>query len=151
MPSNGSRDLALLAARLKVTGNRTLRLQMTRGLRAAAKPLIEDVKTAAREKLPRSGGLNEQVAGQKVSVSVRTGARTAGVRLLTSAPDTAQTDAGFVRHPTFGRRGKGQWRRQEIPAAKGWWSDTLANDAPKVTAEMLAVMEAVAIEIQAGL
>jgi hypothetical protein len=147
MAGNGSRELAALAARLKAAGARDLRLQLLRGLKEGAKPLIPAVQAAARDQLPKSGGLNEQVASQKVSVSVRTGARTAGVRLTTTAPDTAQTDAGFVRHPVFGRRGKGQWRTQQIPAAVGWWSKTLANSAGEVTPELVKVMEEVAVKI----
>jgi hypothetical protein len=148
MAGNGSAELAALAARLKATGSGGLRLQLLRGLKSGAAPLIPLVQQAARDQLPKSGGLNEQVASQKVSVSVRTGARTAGVRLTTTAPDTAQTDAGFVRHPTFGRRGKGSWRTQQIPAAVGWWSKTLAASAPKVAPEMNRVLAEVAAQLQ---
>jgi hypothetical protein len=70
--------------------------------------------------------------------------------MKTTAPDTAQTDDGFVRHPTFGRRGKGQWRTQEIPAAAGWWSVTLARESPAVTPAVLRVMEAAAARVQAA-
>lgn len=158
---NGSAQLRALALRLKAAPTE-LRVQLPRGLRVAASPLIADVKAAARDKLPRAGGLNEQVAGQRVSVSVRTGARTAGVRLTTTAPDTQQTDSGYVRHPVFARRREGPvqkgksrvrgtgetWVRQEIPNATGWWSQTLADDAPKVTPAILAVMENVGGMIQ---
>lgn len=146
MSNNGSRDLAVLSAHLKGT---PLRLPMVRGLKSAAKPMIGEVQAAARAKLPRRGGLNEQVAGQRVTISVRTGARTAGVRLLTSAPDTAMTDAGFVRHPVFGHRDR--WKRQSIPNAAGWWTDTCEASAPKVKAEMLAVMETYAAAIRVGM
>jgi hypothetical protein len=146
-----------------------LRRELMRGLKSGAAPLIPLVKEAAREKLPKGGGLNEQVASQKVRVAVRTGARTAGVRLVTTAPDTSQTNAGFVRHPVFERsydmatgkrvgsgtsgshrpRGKNaRWVRQEIPAAAGWWSETLARAAPVVTPELRAVMTLIADRIQ---
>jgi hypothetical protein len=151
MPGNGSRELAALAARLKATGNKGLRTQLLRGLKTGAAPLIVAVKDSAREKLPKGGGLNEQVAGQRVRVSVRTGARTAGVRLLTTAPDTAQTNSGFVRHPVFNRRnaeGKRIFVRQELPNATGWWTDPLTAGAPLVTPELTAVMVRVAREIQ---
>lgn len=144
--ANGSIELAALAARLKVAGAGGLRVQLLRGLKSGAAPLIGEVQAAARAQLPKSGGLNEQVAGQKVKVSVRTGARTAGVRLTTTAPDTAQTDAGFVRHPVFGNRSK--FVTQSIPAAEGWWSKTLAARSPDVTVALLAAMEAVSVEIQ---
>jgi len=145
----GSEQLAALAARLKVTGEKGLRTQLLRGLKSGAEPLVKKVADAAREQLPHGGGLNEQVAGQKVKVQVRTGARTAGVRMTTTAPDTSQTDSGFVRHPVYGNRKK--WVTQQIPAAKGWWSQTLADGGSDVTPELLKVMEETATAIQAGI
>ena len=142
----GSAQLAALAVRLKVAGDKTLRVELLRGLKSGADPLVKAVAEAARNQLPKRGGLNEQVAGQKVKVQVRTGARTAGVRLTTEAPDTSQADTGFVRHPVFGNRSR--WVTQQIPKAKGWWSVTLANGAPDVTPELMAAMERVAAQIQ---
>ena len=101
---SGSAQLAALAVRLKAQGDKTIRPQMLQGLKAGAAPCTVAVKAAATEKLPHGGGLNIQVAGQKVTVSVRTGARTAGIRMNTTAPDTKQTDAGGVRHPVFSRK-----------------------------------------------
>ena len=146
---SGSAQLAALAVRLKVAGDKTLRRELLRGLKSGAEPLVKKVADAAREQLPHGGGLNEQVASQKVKVQVRTGARTAGVRMTTTAPDTAMTDSGFVRHPVYGNRKK--WVVQEIPAAKGWWSKTLADGASDVQPELAAAMERVALEIQAGI
>lgn len=155
MPArNGSMELHALAARLKAEGDGALRLQMLRGLKEAAKPLVKDVHDAAEAKLPKRGGLNDQVAGQKVTVSVRTGARTAGVRLVTRAPDTAQADQGFVRHPVFNRRngaGKRIFVRQEVPHAAGWWSQTLANSGSTVTARLLRVMTDVGAQLRGRL
>jgi hypothetical protein len=144
---NASAELAGIAARLKAEGARGLRLQLLRGLKAAAAPLIDDVHEAARRQLPKSGGLNERVAAQKVKVSIRTGARIAGVRLTTSQLDTKETDQGYVRHPTFGRRGPADWKQTDAPAARGWWSETLAHAAPKATPELLKVMTEVSAEI----
>ena len=101
---SGSAQLAALAVRLKAQGDATIRPKLLQGLKAGAAPCIAAVKAAAIDKLPHNGGLNEQVAGQKITVSVRTGARTAGIRMNTSAPDTKQTDEGGVRHPVFGRK-----------------------------------------------
>ena len=146
--SNASVQLHAIAVHLKEAGERDLRLALTRGLKTGAAPLIPLVNDAAIRQLPKTGGLNKQVASQRITVSVRTSAKTAGVRLTTKAPDTAQTDAGYVRHPTFGRRGKGQWKTQPIPAAKGWWSKTLRKAAPVVTPALLRVMRDIAREIQ---
>ena len=51
----------------------------------------------------------------------------------------------------YGDGTKVKWVSQEIPAAKGWWSETLANGAPVVTPELLAVMERISAQIQGGL
>lgn len=146
---SGSEQLAALGARLKVAGGGGLRVQLLRGIKQGADPLVGAVYYAALNQLPKRGGLNVQVAKQKVTVSVRTGARTAGVRMTTTAPDTKQTDSGYVRHPMFGDRKK--WIKQEIPAAVGWWSETLQRESPKVTKDVLAVMKEVSVAIQAGL
>ena len=148
--SPGSAQLAALGKRLKQAGARDLRLELIRGLKAGAAPIVPAVKQAARDQLPKSGGLNEQVASQKVTVSVRLAGKTAGVRLQTTAPDTAQTDSGFVRHPIYGRRGKGQWRTQSIPRARGWWSQTIPKKAPEVTAALTAAQTRVGAKVQSG-
>jgi hypothetical protein len=144
---NDSAELAALGQRLKRAGGPGgLRPALIGGLRSAAAPLVPAVKDAARSQLPKSGGLNEQVAGQDVKVTVRLTGKAAGVRLTTTAPDTKQTDSGYVRHPVFGKK---PWVRQEIPAAKGWWSGTLARKGPAVTAELKAVQAAITVEIMA--
>jgi len=168
---SGSEQLAALAVRIKAAAPTGLRVELLRGLKEGAKPLIPKLHDAAIAQLPHTGGLNEQVAGQKVTVQVRTGAKTAGVRLKTTAPDTKQTDEGWVRHPVFSmkttdRQGKTariakvdghysqtakvKWVTQQIPAAKGWWSDTLAKSGPEVTPALMAAMETVAVQIQGG-
>lgn len=145
--ATASDELRLVAVRLKVAGAGGLRTELLRGLRTAAKPLIPKVQAAAKAKLPKGGGLNEQVASQKISVSIRTGAKSAGVRLTTTALDTKQTDAGYVRHPVFGT-----WRpgmpAQQIPDAAGWWSGTLAAEGPSVTPALVAVIDSVNWAIQ---
>lgn len=169
----GSEQLAALAARIKAQAPSGLRVELLRGMKEGAQPLVTAVHDAAIEQLPHRGGLNEQVAGQKVAVSVRTGAKTAGVRMTTTAPDTKQTDSGYVRHPVFSRKMKTadgttvhggrlsptaergtfdaapvKWVTQDIPKAKGWWTTTLTEGAPLVTPALMAAMESVAVKIQ---
>ena len=149
MPNaEASAQLRLVAVKLKAAGAGGLRLQLMRGLKAGAAPLIPAVQSAARSQLPKGGGLNEQVADQKVTVSVRTGAATAGVRLTTTAPDTSQTDSGYVRHPTFGHRDR--WVTQQIPDAVGWWSATLAAQGGAVSVELVKVIAEMTDLINAG-
>lgn len=149
MPASGSVELRAISERLKAAGSGDVRLQMIRGLRVAAQPLVPAVGNAALRQLPKQGGLNQQVAGQKVTVSVSTAARTAGVRLKTTAPDTAMTDAGFVRHP-LPRNNRSRWITQSIPAAAGWWSGTLQRLSPAITPALVTVMRTVAAQIEGG-
>jgi hypothetical protein len=142
MPGNASLELRSIAGRLRAAGDKGNLNALRKGLRAGAGPLIPAVRQAAIAKLPKTGGLNQQVAGQQVKVSVRMSARTADVRLTTTAPDTAMTDSGFVRHPTYGNRSR--WITQQIPDAAGWWSDTLARKSVEVTPVLLAELERVA-------
>lgn len=145
-----SQRLHAIAAELKAQGERGLKRRMNSTLRAAAVPLVDAVREAAREKLPKKGGLNEQQAEQAIRVMVLSGARTAGVRIRTSTRGSMQTDKGFVRHPVFG-----EWKpnmpSQQIPQATGWWSYTLYRKSPEVTPLILAEMNRVARQIQGGL
>jgi hypothetical protein len=149
--------LAAIAGRLRAAGDRENLLALRRGLRAGAAPLVPAVKAAAMRQLPRAGGLNRQVAGQRVTVATRLTARSANVRLHTTAPDTRQTNAGYVRHPVFDRGvsrsllgSKTKWVRQEIPAASGWWSTTLAVKSAEITPVLIGEMRRVAAMVEAG-
>lgn len=146
---DGTTQLRELGAKLKAAGASGIRLQLIRGLKEAAKPLPAAVKAVALADLPKTGGLNAQVAGQKITTSVRLSGTSAGVRLTTTAPDTRQTDNGYVRHPTFGH--KGRWVTQSIPEATGWWSGTLLIKSQEQAPKILAVMEAVNLQVNAGL
>jgi hypothetical protein len=144
-----SQRLHAIAGRLRVEGQRGLRLEMNRTLRAGAAPLVTAVRGAARTQLPHSGGLAELEASQPIRVSVLTGARNAGVRISTRTRGSSQTDKGYVRHPVFG-----EWRpdmpAQQIPQAAGWWTATLTRGSPAVTPLLLAEMNRVGARIQSG-
>lgn len=152
-----SRQLAEIAARLKATGDRGLRLQMMRGLKAGTKPLIDQARERARETLPHSGGLNDREADQPILASVRTGARTAGVRVVARKLGGYQADRyGYVRHPVFGKvraDGRRVWAKEPVqtPDAVGWFTNTFASGAGEVTPQLLKVLEETAAAIQGGL
>lgn len=147
MPENASARLAGIATRLRVLGDKGLTSEFRAALRAAAKPLVDEVQAAARSTLPKGGGLNEHVARQKVTVSMPLAPRTAAVRLRQPYFDAKQTDRGYVRHPRFGDRRKGSWFATQTPQSLGWWTNTLRAAGPKVTAELIAVMKAIEVEI----
>lgn len=132
-----SRQLEVVGLRLKAAGAGGLKLALTREIKAAAKPLIEDVKQAAESELPKAGGLNEWVAGGKFSSSVRYTGAQIGVRIVASARHSKRggtsqfgTDRGTFRHPVFGHLDR--WTTQEL-ATPGWFSKTLEQKAPETT------------------
>lgn len=146
---NASAQLREIAVRLREAGDGALFNSVRAEIRAAARPLVDAVHEAALEKLPKSGGLNEYVAAQHVTISTRTGPRTAGVRLTgpRKMRSGGQTDSGYVRHPVFGDAEV--WRSTEYPPMAGWWTDTLAARSPEVTARIGGVIDRVNRWIQA--
>lgn len=142
--SPASQRLHAIAARLRAEGQIGVQREMAATLRAVAQPLVNEVRGAAYVSLPKRGGLNEEQGNQKITVSVLTGARTAGVRIRTRTPGSLQTDQGFVRHPTP----SGKWVRQEIPEARGWWSETLARGSRRLTPALVATMDRISRRIQ---
>lgn len=139
---NGSAELAALSARLKAAGAGGIKLQMVRALKAAGKPVVGDLKAAAAADLPKRGGLAARVAGQPIKVSVRTTVKTAGVSIRAKY---TRTNSGTWRHPVFGNTGV--WKEQTYAPAKGWFDKTAEKDTPAAKAEMLAVLEMVAIGV----
>jgi hypothetical protein len=71
MTVNGPRALAILASEFRALGYRDLKLQLARGTRKAGKPLMEQARANARDRLPKGGGLNELVANEKIAVRNR--------------------------------------------------------------------------------
>ncbi len=138
---DGSVELAALSARLKAAGAGGIKLQMVRALKAAGKPVVDDLKVAAAADLPKRGGLAARVAGQPITVSVRTTGATAGVSIRAKY---TRTNSGTWRHPVFG---SGIWVTQSYAPAKGWFDKTAEKDTPAARAEMLAVLEMVAIGV----
>lgn len=144
-----SQRLHDIATRLKAEGERGLRLEMNRTIRAIAQPLVDAVRAEAREKLPKSGGLAEVQAEQAIRIAIVTGSRSAGVRIRTKTRGSMQTDKGYVRHPVFG-----EWRKdmpsQEIPEATGWWSATLAARSAAITPLIVKAMNRIASRAARG-
>lgn len=118
-------DFLRLSKKLKAAGRGDLRKELNKSLKAPAKRIIPATRKVAKAKLPKRGGLAARVAKAPQRVQVRTGASTAGVRVVVGgrggAPRTLDQQ-GTVRHPVFGNEGK--WVEQRVPSARGWFSDT---------------------------
>jgi hypothetical protein len=149
-PAN--KELALLAIRLKAAGDGGLRRELLAGLRAGVRPVIPALQAAARADLPKGGGLNEWVAASKFSVRNRLSPFTAGVQIVNqSKTGTSRrggsgsvqfgSDRGVVRHPVFGHKDR-RWTETKVRG--GWFTDTVEQHLPQITAEVTAVLTGVA-------
>lgn len=145
--SDASAQLLRIAAGLRAAGNGAAMRQISGVIRDQARPLTLYTAKAALDQLPHKGGLNRVIADQPVSVSVRTGATSASVSLVMRHHDAATTDLGYVRHPTFGGD---PWVTEQIPRARGWWSDTLERRSEEITPYIWRAMVQVADAIQRG-
>lgn len=151
----GARAFYELSKRLKEvggTGKGSLRNEMQKALKRAAKPLPKAVKAAAREQFPQAGGLNERIAKRTPTVSTRTGAKTAGVRIQDKKTDPRMSAQGRIPHPVFGRRGKPKnggknFVIQVAPKVQGYFGETLADQAPEVREAIVDVMAEYAKQI----
>lgn len=144
---DGADKLEVLSRRLKAAGDSELRRELYRGLNRATKPLKEAAKRAARQDLPRRGGLNELVASARFSTRTRGGGRTPGVSLTASkaGTDLRWIDRGKLRHPVFGRS---TWVNQTVPA--GWFTKTLEAEGPAVRKELVTVLDDIARRLGRG-
>lgn len=106
---------------------------MRKGLRSSAGPARKRIKAAAKEWLPKEGGLAAWVAKLSVTAAVRVTGRKAGVTLKGgrnsqgARSDIRAIDAGRVRHPEWGRRYSGAWHLQTV--RPGFFTETAATDA----------------------
>lgn len=148
----GANQLADLARDLKSEANgREIRRDLLKGIRDAAKPLAKEAAPkAAREGLPKKGGLNEYVASSKFAVRTRTSGKSAGVRIVGSKPpkhDLAAMDRGALRHKVYGHD---VWVHQSI--TPGWWTDGMSDEVvlAAMRKEVLAVLDEVARRIARG-
>lgn len=141
----GAEDFIRLSKALKHAGRTEMRKELNAGLKRAAKPLIAKTRAEARQRLPQRGGLAERVAKAPQRVQVRTGARTAGVRIVVagSAKGPRNANRGFIRHPVFGNREV--WVEQKVPA--GWFDDPLKASAPEVRNDLEKVLESIADQV----
>ncbi|HET8716668.1 MAG TPA: hypothetical protein VFM50_02870 [Nocardioidaceae bacterium] len=101
-----------------------------RGIRKATKPARKAIKVAARETLPKSGGLNVWVSRISILAQVRLSGRKAGVKLkggrnsLGGRSDITAIDRGRVRAPSWGHRNANSWHT--VTVKPGFFTDTAA-------------------------
>ena len=141
----GAEEFIRLSKALKHAGQTELRKELNRSLRAAAKPLIPKARAEALRRLPSKGGLAKQVSKEPMRVQVRTGATTAGVRIVVGRKQGGARAAnrGFIRHPVFGNREV--WVDQKVPA--DWFDEPLTKSAPEVRRALEGAMNDIAEQV----
>lgn len=128
------------ARALNEAGDRQLKLAFGRGLRAAAKPLGDQMVQGLAAKMPRRGGLSARVAGSKVSIRASTAGSNPRVTLSLADAQKDQLggmDAGTVRHPVYGRRA---WVAQRVPS--GGAREAFDRGAPVVREQVVRELNA---------
>lgn len=150
----GAEDLLALSKRLKAAGQTELRKELHKDIRNAAKPLIPKVRAASLAELPSRGGLNRRIARKPYRSQVRTGAKTAGVRIVGSKVDP-RINQGRVWHPIFGRKGKAKngGRNsvvQKIPSADGYFDETISENATAIREDLRRALAAWAERVARG-
>ena len=144
----GADNFLKLSKALKEAGKTGLRKELHRAVSQAAKPLVPKVRESARDRLPKGGGLNERIARKPYRAQTRTGATTAGVRIVGTKVDPRINAQGRVAHPVFGR--SGSTVVQTVPGAKGYFDEPLRGSAPQVRADVVSVLEQFADRIVKG-
>lgn len=143
---NGADRMLAVSKALKAAGETGLRKQLNKGLRDGAKPLIPKARSAARAKLPQSGGLADQVAREPIRIRVKTGRDPAvSVVIGKRRGGAIATNKGVIRHPVFGR--PGSFVSQQVPSARGWFDDEMEREAPSVRPELERVINDMAEQI----
>jgi hypothetical protein len=134
----GADDFLKLSKALKAAGQGELRKALNKTMKDAAKPLIPKVRAAARDSLPKTNGLNERMARKPYRVQVRTGATTAGVRIVGTKLDPRINNEGRIFHPVFGRK---PGVVQQVPGAVGYFDKTLSESGPAIRDDLTKALD----------
>ena len=127
-----SRDLRDLQRKMKAMDAKALKRELNKALRDEGRPLIAQARDAARDGLPRRGGLAERIATRPMTISVTTGR----VRIRVKGTDSRATDRGRLRHPVFGND---WWVTQSI--RPGWFTNRMREKAPGVRVGLVSVVD----------
>lgn len=145
----GAEQFLALSRRLKAAGETELRKELNKSVRDAAKPLIPKIRESARSKGPKKGGLGERLAKKPYRTQTRTGASTAGVRVVGSKVDPRINDTGRIQHPVFGR--SGSTVVQNVPGLKGYFDEPLNEAGPTIRQDVLQTLDDFSKRLTGGL
>lgn len=162
----GAEQFLALSKALKAAGHKEMRKELNKAVKAAAKPVIKDVKAAAERDLPHGGGLNKRMAKARTVIKTKTG-RDPGVSVAMPGKQAGYND-GVIRHPVFAKKGREQSknsRRKDGTVAKyrdrkgreavwvtqkingDWFDGTVEKSAPRVRPEIEKAIESIAEKV----
>lgn len=120
-------DIEVFIAELRAfDGRREVVKAMKRELNTTIPAVSREIRQYAVTVLPHRGGLGAWAAASRITPSIRDAGRRVSVRLkgsrksIADKSDLKKLDAGSVRHPSWGRRGVGQWHTQRVHS--GWFT-----------------------------
>jgi hypothetical protein len=129
------------------------RREVLKALRARIRKPVPEIRKAikarALDTLPGRGGLNVWVAAIRIGTTIKLSGRAAGVRLrggrnsTGGRSDVKRIDRGRVRAPSWGRRTRGSWHTQTVPA--GFFTKPAADVGPWRAECVAAVDEALEV------
>jgi ketopantoate reductase len=142
-----STNIAAVGAAVRAAGNdRTIVNEMTKEIKAAAKPLRPEIRANAVQILPHRGGLGAWVAKAAIRVAVKRGTRAAGVTLVGSRSKGTGKKAhlrsiedGLVRVPVNRRNRRGAWREQAVPS--GFMSEVVEEHGDEFRAAIVVAVD----------
>lgn len=111
------------------------------------KPLPEvrkRIKSRAISTLPKRGGLNRWAASTRVTAKITVTGRAVKVKVrggrksIAGEADISALDRGRVRHPSWGRRFRGQWHVQRV--SEGFFTVPVV-ESPEWRAACLAAVD----------
>jgi hypothetical protein len=135
------------------TDRRIVVKELRTGIRKPFGAVRARVRARALAILPSAGGLGEWVARARVNLQIKvlgTSVRilaSAGRNSMSGRTDMKAIDRGRLRHPEFGRRGRGDWHTQSVP--DGFFTKTV-HDAPEWQAETVAAFDRALDHIRRG-
>lgn len=106
--------------------------QLRTDMRAPLPEVRKKVKARALDTLPKQGGLNKWASRTRITAKITVTGRAVRVRVrgarksLGGESDIGALDRGRVRHPSWGRRYRGQWHIQRV--TEGFFSVPVSED-----------------------
>lgn len=102
------------------SGRKEILKQLRTEMRAPLPTVRKKIKTRALTTLPKRGGLNRWAASTRITAKITVNGRAVRVTVrggrnsVGGESDIRALDRGRVRHPSWGRRGRGQWHNQRV-------------------------------------